>query len=93
MYISDETPNMKIGTNAENLTVIENLRAVLEKSADEINDNHDKEMVEASGSGDGELDSSERKSKSIDQVSNLFFILNLTRNLFNNFFRELVLSG
>ncbi len=79
---------MKIGSNAENLTVIENLRAVLEKSTDEFNDNHEeRETAEASGSGDGELDSSERKSKSIDQVFyfNLYLIYNLLRNLLIDF--------
>ncbi len=81
---------MKIGSNAENLTVIENLRAVLEKSTDEINANHEeRETAEASGSGDGELDSTERKSKSIDQVFiyfNLYFIFNLLRNLIIDFY-------
>ena len=59
-----DSASMKIGSNADDLTVIENLRAVLKKSTKDMS----KDSTEGSGESGEEEGSGERKSKSIDQV-------------------------
>ena len=72
--ILGNSASMKIGSNADDLTVIENLRAVLKKSTKDMS----KDSTEGSGESDEGEGSGERKSKSIDQVRAKVFRSNTT---------------